>query len=348
MTRSISRIPLRSTIRIAILVSGVLVLPVGCSDKPSESKDPPPPVPVCDQDHSGRADNHVPTTMVSDWGQPQRLGAPVNSDCPQDAIEITADGAQLFVMYTQDILDNLSPEQILARHNGTYRLIRLGAAHEFGEPVYYDLSGGAAYSLDGELSFAPDSPLVYFHSLRTDNLGYRQNPPVDDFLDIYEADLVNGLPTSVRNLGPNVNSIYPDGELAIHPDGRSLYYGSNRPGGSGQTDIWVSVRDSSGWTPAVNLGTTINSFANDYQPAFTSDGDTMYFASGRNILIGMAIYRSVRVGDVWGAPELVIRGLCGEPSLTADGQLLYFVHIRSDSLGNYDSDVWLCRRASQK
>ncbi|MBD3404495.1 hypothetical protein GF420_16515 [candidate division GN15 bacterium] len=323
-----------------------IILPTGCSESESSGTNPaPPPAPVCMHDYSGRADLTVPDVVVADWGTPVRLDAPVNTDCPQDAIEISPDSSYLYVMYTEALLDSLSPEQITARHNNTYRLPRLGAADTFGPPEYFDLSGGVENTLDGELSFAPDSPLVYFHSLRIDNLGYQQNPPTEDFLDIYEADLVDGMAVNVRNLGPNVNSVYPDGEHAIHPDGRTLYFGSLRPGGSGNTDIWMSTRDSSGWTPAVNLGTTINSLANDYQPTFTADGDTMYFASGRNPLIGMAIYRSVRTGDTWGAPALVIQGLVGEPSLTADGRLLYFVHIRSDAGGNYDSDVWLCRRA---
>ena len=59
----------------------------------------------------------------------------------------------------------------------------------------------------------------------------------------------------------------------------------------------------------------------------------------------------VRMGKVttdltgWSAPELVIHGLVGEPSLTADGQLNCFVHMLSDNSGNYDVDVWCSRRA---
>ncbi len=331
-----------------LVIAAVMLLSACSENEPAGPDNQTPPSPVCVRDISARTDRNTPTSIVADWGQPRRLGAPVNTDCPQDAIEITREGNFLFVMYTENLLDSLSSDQIVADQNGTYRLPRLGPDSLFGEPEYFDLSGGASHTFDGELSFAPDSPVVYFHSLRPENLGYQQNPSVDDFLDIYEADLVNGVPTAVRNLGPNVNSIYPDGELAIHPDGRSLYFGSLRPGGLGATDIWVSVHDSNGWSAATNLGPTINSFADDYQPTFTPDGDTMYFASGRNILLGMAIYRSYRTGDTWSAPELVIRGLAGEPSLTADGELLYFVHVLSDSLGNYDADVWYCRRVHSR
>ena len=71
----------------------------------------------------------------------------------------------------------------------------------------------------------------------------------------------------------------------------------------------------------------------------------MYFVSNRNLFIGSAIYRSNRLGDVWSEPELVIKGIVGEPSLTADGNYLYFVHVLTDIAGPFDADIWYCERA---
>ena len=45
-----------------------------------------------------------------------------------------------------------------------------------------------------------------------------------------------------------------------------------------------------------------------------------------------------------GEPELVIHGIAGEPSLTADGRLLYFVHVLTDAQGSFDADVWVSER----
>jgi hypothetical protein len=321
----------------------------GCGDDEStEPVQPVEPTPVCRSSSGSREDLNTPASVVADWGQPLRLGAPVNTACPQDAIEISDDGMFLYVLYTEDILDSLNYEEIMAPHNNTYRLTRIGGPADFGEPQYYDLAQGIKYSLDGELSFSPDNSKIYFHSLRITNQGYQHDPIVNDYLDIYEADLTpDGMPGPARNLGPVVNSIYPDGEHAIHPDGVTMYFGSLRPDGFGETDMWKSSWDGQQWSEPINLGSTINSSANDYQPTFTADGDTMYFASGRNPLIGMAIYRSYRVADAWSAPQLVIRGLVGEPALTADGNLMYFVHVLSDASGNYDSDVWYCPRTGQ-
>lgn len=165
---------------------------------------------------------------------------------------------------------------------------------------------------------------------------------MDDPLDIYVADVVNDVPGPGVNLGPPVNSSALDGEAAIHPDGVTLYFASNR---SGNLDLWWSRRSGTTWSDPVQLPWPINTPGDEIQPAFTADGNTMYFMSTRNLLIGAAIDRSQRdtLGS-WEAPQLAVRGWVGEPSLTGDGRYLCFVHVLRDLWGSYDSDVWYCER----
>lgn len=316
-----------------------------CDDDEAPSQSGNQPLhPQCDKTGPLPSDDNTPQTVVADWSQPVRLGAPVNNPCPQDAIEISRDGQYLYFMFTADVMDSMTNEEILSAENNTYRAKRIGGPGEFDEPIYYDLAKGTAGSLDGELSFSPDGSRVYFHSNRPENLGYNESPAVPDFLDIYVADFVNGLPGPGRNLGSPPNSIYPDGEHAIHPDGVTLYLTSLRPGGLGGADIYQSTLSGGIWSEPVNLGSPINTFADELQPCFTADGDTMYFTSSRNPAVGTAIYRSHRIDSVWSAPELVIRGIAGEPSLAADGQLLYFVHVVVHDGDIIDADVWYCQR----
>ena len=310
---------------------------------PTTPPEPQAP-PRCEKPPHARVDSNTPQATVPDWGQPVRLGSPVNTPCPEDAIEISSAGQTLYFLSTTDVLAALSPAQMFAPENGTYRAPRTGGPADFGEPIRFDLGQGTDGSLDGELSFAPDGSRVYFHSLRSTNIGYQQDPPTDDFLDIYVADVVAGLPGPGRNLGAPVNSAYPDGEHALHPDGVSLYFTSSRPGGLGGNDLWISAWDGTSWSEPLNPGEPVNSAGSELQPAFTSDGNTMYFASDRDASTGMAIYRSSRTGDAWSAPELVMQGLAGEPSLTADGNYLYFVHVLADAEGAFDADVWLSER----
>ena len=81
----------------------------------------------------------------------------------------------------------------------------------------------------------------------------------------------------------------------------------------------------------MNIGAPINSADDDSQPAFAAgDPNTMYFTSDRNG-IGVAIYSSWFNGSVWETPVLVVQGQVGSASLTADGSLLYFVHVQTDN-----------------
>jgi hypothetical protein len=85
------------------------------------------------------------------------------------------------------------------------------------------------------------------------------------------------------NLGPVVNSPFNDQHPAISPDGLSLYITSDRPGGFGDFDIYVSQRASvdSDWGPPQNLGANINTEFVDGVPTISADGHRMYFGSER-------------------------------------------------------------------
>ncbi|MBU0638439.1 MAG: hypothetical protein KKB50_06200 [Planctomycetes bacterium] len=72
-------------------------------------------------------------------------------------------------------------------------------------------------------------------------------------------------------------------ELGPEPssDGEALYFYSDRPGGQGGYDVWVTRRGLHGWQPPTNLGPAVNSEFNDYGPALAPDGALLYFASNR-------------------------------------------------------------------
>lgn len=277
------------------------------------------------------------------------LKYPVNTPCPQDAIEISADGSRLYFMFTTGLLDDLGA-RMLEMPNGTYVAQKAGSPDAFDQIVYFNLRQGATADLafDAACSFTADGSKVYFHSNRPDNLGYQNIPPNSgDFLDIYVSTLTNGVPGPGVNLGPGVNSIYPDGEHGITPDGTLLCFASSRPGaygGSGDTDLYFSTFNGTSWTAPVNAGNTLNSAKTDMQPCFSADGKTMYYVTERSFIRG--IYRSTESGGVWTTPELVIQGAgVGEPALTADGQYLYFVRVYIDDASQvYDADVCYIRK----
>src|SRR5437660_9040278 len=85
------------------------------------------------------------------------------------------------------------------------------------------------------------------------------------------------------NLGPVINSPSTDAGPAIAKDGLSLFFGSDRPGGFGSLDIWVSQRVSldAPWGPPVNLGAVVNSTNLENVPALSRDEHWMFFNSDR-------------------------------------------------------------------
>lgn len=95
------------------------------------------------------------------------------------------------------------------------------------------------------------------------------------------------------NLGCVINSSAGEQGPAVSKDGLSLYFGSNRPGGFGATDIWVSHRATvdDPWGPAVNLGSMINTSGVENVPALSRDGHLLFFNSDRPGTSGIA--------DIW-------------------------------------------------
>src|SRR5215831_15489824 len=111
------------------------------------------------------------------------------------------------------------------------------------------------------------------------------------------------------NLGATLNSPGVDAGPAISKDGLSLYFNSDRPGGYGGQDIWVSQRAKVGapWGTPWNLGPVINSSALEAVPSFSRDEHWMFFNSNRGGGFGqLDIWVSYRINIhddfAWGNP----------------------------------------------
>ncbi|MCB1158821.1 MAG: PD40 domain-containing protein, partial [Leptospiraceae bacterium] len=83
---------------------------------------------------------------------------------------------------------------------------------------------------------------------------------------------------------PNINTNFDDKMPAISPDGNTLVFVSNRPGGFGRNDLWVSYRDEKTrtWSTPKNLGQDLNTASNEIMPSFHHDGLSLFFSSDRN------------------------------------------------------------------
>ncbi|WP_254163347.1 OmpA family protein [Chryseosolibacter histidini] len=130
---------------------------------------------------------------------------------------------------------------------------------------------------------------------------------------------------------------------SITPDGKTIYFASDRPGGQGGLDIWKTQMQGNGsWSSPVNLGPEINSKANEDAPFIHPDQKTLFFTSdGHNTMGGRDVFVSRLVANKWKAPENMgfpINTTANDNyfTLIADGTRAYFSSDRKGGLGDQD------------
>ena len=121
---------------------------------------------------------------------------------------------------------------------------------------------------------------------------------------IANADFIFGEPT---NMGPTVNSSAEDYDPSISADGLTLFIQSNRPGGYGSRDLWVTTRatKADAWGTPVNLGPTVNTAYEECCPDISADGLSLFFWSGRPGGFGgrdLWVTARATTSDPWGPP----------------------------------------------
>ncbi len=118
---------------------------------------------------------------------------------------------------------------------------------------------------------------------------------IDDFTpdgDIYHSTFDGRYWSKAKKLKKPINTKYNESHASLSPDGKTLYFTSDRPGGQGGIDIYTATRDAKGrWTNLQNLGSRINSPFNEETPFLTPDGKYLFFSSeGHGSIGGFDIY----------------------------------------------------------
>jgi tetratricopeptide (TPR) repeat protein len=144
---------------------------------------------------------------------------------------------------------------------------------------------------------------------------------VDHVGNIYVSNFKNDRWSPIRKLNHHINTDSYETHASISADGRKLYFTSNRLGGYGDLDIYVSERTKGGdWGPAVNLGPNINTRFDENTPFITTNGKTLFFSSeGHNSMGGYDVFFSQLQNDgSWSKPVNI-----GYPINTTDDDLFY-------------------------
>jgi len=115
----------------------------------------------------------------------------------------------------------------------------------------------------------------------------------------------DGLWSRITRLNDNINTKYWESHASISADGKILYFTSNRKGGYGDLDIYMSRRDSLfDWKTPVNLGPNINTVYNEETPFISKDGTTLYFSSYGHFNMGGydIFYSNLLENGEWSKP----------------------------------------------
>ena len=152
------------------------------------------------------------------------------------------------------------------------------------------------------------------------------------------------------NLGAPVDdSMAADFSLRLSTDAKALYFASNRTGGFGKADMYLSTRASKlqPWSPATNLGPLLNTDAFEAFPTPSADGLELYFnrstsfdSQDSDIWVSSRARREDPWGMPYRAPAINSDRAEFSPSLSADGNALYFASERTGAI-----ELWVSTRS---
>lgn len=208
-------------------------------------------------------------TRTSAWGTPQNLGTTINTGDIENLPTLSPDGKTMFFTSTRPGGFGSSDIYMTTRTNpnddsGWTVPVNLGAvintaSGEIGASYFEDPTNGTA--------------VLYFTSNRPGGLGGE-----DIYQSTRNANGTYNTPTNVAAL----NSTTFDRSSAIRHDGLEIFFASERGGGLGGRDIWVSTRASvsAPWNPPINVA-AVNSPETDQNPSLSPDGSTIYLSSER-------------------------------------------------------------------
>ena len=126
-------------------------------------------------------------------------------------------------------------------------------------------------------------------------------------VDLFYSSRTDSAWSEIKNLGALVNdAVYWDSQPSLSPDGNQLFFASNRPGGMGGIDLYVSNKQAlTGiWGKPQNLGSPINSAGDEKTPFIHPDGESFYFSSnGHPGFGGYDIFFCRKTDKGWSEPE---------------------------------------------
>ncbi len=258
----------------------------------------------------------------------QETGSFLNSLYPDYCPVVSADGKTLY--FTSRRANTTGGERDpndFKYNEDIYKAVKTGTGWqlESGQPVSFNTT-----THDATVGLSADGRTMMIY--RGTNGG-----------DLFMSQLSSWDEWSAPSALTKINTTYKESSAAISADGQMLYFTSDRPGGFGGLDIYVSILKADGsWGNPINLGPAINSEWNEEGVSLNADGSTLYFSSnGPASMGGYDVFKSRFDGQRWMEPENM-----GYPlntpdddvffTFTGNEEFAYFSSERPDGYGSQD------------
>jgi hypothetical protein len=274
-----------------------------------------------------------------EWLAPVKLDNAVNTTGHEDSVHISPGGNKLYFMYA-------AKDLLLWQIHGQYRMA--GPARGMSNPDGVDIFEAVRVNGVWQAATILDAP-VNDPDLAECCLWVSD----DDTRMYYNRTGASGVSVANKIAGiwqvPVDQLPFQGGDenLSLLPDLSAAFFDAESRGGTGGKDLFIVAHNpfTMEWGTPVNLGPSLNTPWHEHAPVSSRDGNTLYFSD-----YGYSgIYRSQRNADwTWTPRQQIVSGPCGEPSLTATGDL-YFVCVdvlkdASGSVTGYDGNIWHAKK----
>jgi hypothetical protein len=219
-------------------------------------------------------------SIRAEWGPAENLGEPINSPYDDVSPMLTTDGHWMYFASNRPGGFGGADIYVSRRHN---KRDDFGwrPARNLGEGVNTEYNDAAPFIIEDERT---GNTTLYFDSNRPEGPGPYTDDPVHNGNDIYSSTLRRDGTFNPAALVEELSTVYADRKPVVRRDGLEMFFTSNRPGGIGVIDLWVSTRESTcdPWSEPVNMGQTINRPGTQSGGTLSFDGRTLYFNAAKD------------------------------------------------------------------
>lgn len=261
-----------------------------------------------------------PILHSDEFEKPVPAPGQINTAGAEDSPYIAVDSNTFYVWTTPD--PNIPPnKQLDDGVTGIYSLKKIDGTWQEPERVMLQKKGKVA--LDG-CQFVQGNK-IWFCSAREGYAG----------MHWFTAEYKNGKWQNWKDAGFNPG--YEIGELHITEDGQEMYYHSEREGGLGGYDIWMTKKVDNKWQEPIHLD-AVNTKEYEGWPYVNKEKNELWFT--RTYLGMPAIFRSKKINNKWQEPKLIVSHFAGEPTFDSEGNLYFTHHYYKDSV-MLEADIYI-------